>query len=270
MDGRDIRGIPTPRFKPPDIPAKSVAVVVLVVVLLLAGFSGFYTIEPEEVGVVLRFGKYVRTRNRGCTSSSPGPIETMIKVPVQRQLKEEFGFRTVRAGVQSQYADAGLRRTSRNMLTGDLNAAVVEWVVQYRIVDPYKYLFQVRNVERDLPRHERGGHAQGRRRPHRQRGADRRPRRGGPGGRSTGLQELCDQYETGIKVEQVVLQDVNPPDPVQALVQRGQRGPAGEGEAHQPGPVRVQPGDPQGPGRGPADHPGGRGLRPGPGQPRPG
>jgi membrane protease subunit HflK len=133
-------------------------------------------------------------------------------VPIQRQLKEEFGFRTLRAGVNSQYTTKGYGGEA-NMLTGDLNAAVVEWVVQYRIVDPYKYLFQVRNVEdtfRDMSEAVM-----------RRIVGDRTVNEVLTVGRAevalevqSGLQVLCEQYETGIKVDQVVLQDVNPPDPV--------------------------------------------------------
>ena len=71
-------------------------------------------------------------------------LEKMYRVPVERQQKEEFGFRTVSAGVQSQFTKAGTTDESL-MLTGDLNLADVEWVVQYRIDDPYSYLFKVRN-----------------------------------------------------------------------------------------------------------------------------
>jgi membrane protease subunit HflK len=136
----------------------------------------------------------------------------VTKVPIQRQLKQEFGFRTVRADVRSQYTEKGLSGES-NMLTGDLNAAVVAWVVQYRIVEPYKYLFRVRNVEntfRDMSEAVM-----------RRVVGDRTVNEVLTIGRQEvadhvlqQLQELCDQYDTGIKVEQVVLQDVNPPDPV--------------------------------------------------------
>ena len=212
MDGRDIRGIPVPKFKPPDIPVKNLAVVVLVVVVLLAGFSIVFTIEPEEVGVVLAFGKYSRTAEPGLRMKWPWPIETKIKVPVQRQLKEEFGFRTDRAGVRTSYAAGGFESESL-MLTGDLNVAVVEWTTQYRVNDPYKYLFKVRNVTETF------------------RDMNEAVIRNVVGDRSVNevltigrqeiateveqrLQELCDQYDTGIRVEQIVLQDVNPPDKV--------------------------------------------------------
>jgi membrane protease subunit HflK len=212
MDGRDIRGIPTPKFKPPDIPVKNLAVVVLVVAVLLAGFSIFFTIEPEEVGVVLAFGKYVRTVEPGLRMKWPWPIEAKVKVPVQRQLKQEFGFRTERAGVRTSYSPRDFDPESL-MLTGDLNVAMVEWTTQYRVNDPYKYLFKVRNVTETF------------------RDMNEAVIRNVVGDRSVNevltigrqeiateveqrLQELCDQYDTGIRVEQIVLQDVNPPDKV--------------------------------------------------------
>jgi membrane protease subunit HflK len=193
-------------------PFKLIRFVVIGIVLIVFLASTFYTVDPEELGVVLRLGKYVRSTSPGLHVKLPFGIERVIKVPVQRQLKEEFGFRTVRAGVRSQYTSKGYTGES-NMLTGDLNAAVVEWVVQYRIVDPYKYLFRVRNVEntfRDMSEAVM-----------RRVVGDRTVNEVLTVGRQEiadlvlqELQSLADQYETGIKVEQVVLQDVNPPDPV--------------------------------------------------------
>ncbi|NIM65315.1 MAG: FtsH protease activity modulator HflK [Candidatus Latescibacteria bacterium] len=181
-------------------------------ILLLLIISSVYTVGPEEIGVVLRLGKFQRSTEPGLHFKFPFGIERVTKVPIQRQLKEEFGFQTVSAGVRSQYTTRG-REAESLMLTGDLNAAVVEWVVQYRIVDAYKYLFRVRNVRitfRDMSEavvREVVG--------------DRTVNEVLTIGRqevadlvSQVLQDLCDQYETGIKVEQVVLQDVNPPDPV--------------------------------------------------------
>ncbi|RKZ18635.1 FtsH protease activity modulator HflK [bacterium] len=189
-----------------------VRIIVLAVVALIVVTTSFYTIDPEETGMVLRFGEYVRATDPGLHFKIPFGVEKVIKVPIQRQLKEEFGFRTLRAGVNSQYTTKGYSGES-NMLTGDLNAAVVEWVVQFRIVDPYKYLFQVRNVNetfRDMSEAIM-----------RKVVGDRTVNEVLTVGRAevalqvqNDLQDLCNQYETGIKVEQVVLQDVNPPDPV--------------------------------------------------------
>jgi membrane protease subunit HflK len=70
-------------------------------------------------------------------------VEAVIKVPVQRQLKQELGFRTVQAGIRSQFSEPGQYKDESIMLTGDLNVAVVEWIVQYRVSDPYRFLFKV-------------------------------------------------------------------------------------------------------------------------------
>ena len=201
-----------PNFKLPSFKSGRVRNLLLAVVAAAVLLSGFYTVDPEESGLVLRFGKYVRATDPGLHFKLPLGIETVRKVPIQRQLKEEFGFRTVRAGVQTEYSTKTFLEES-SMLTGDLNAALVEWVVQYRIVDPYKYLFQVRNVQetfRDMSEAVT-----------RRVVGDRTVNEVLTVGRAevatqiqVELQELCNQYETGISVDQVVLQDINPPDPV--------------------------------------------------------
>jgi modulator of FtsH protease HflK len=201
------------QIKIPKIQMKGVRPLALIglVVILLA--TSFYTIGPEEKGIVMRFGEVVRITDPGLHFKLPFGIEKQRKVPVQRQLKEEFGFRTTRAGVKTQYAAKGRYQGESLMLTGDLNTAVVEWVVQYRIDDPYKYLFKVREVTSTF------------------RGMTEAVVREVVGDRTVNevltigrsevaaevelnLQVLCDQYDTGIKVDQVVLQDVNPPDAV--------------------------------------------------------
>src|SRR5207247_2341604 len=104
---------------------------------------GYYQVDPNEVGIVQRFGAYVRTTSPGPHFKLPFGLETVTKVPVQRQLKMEFGFRTLRADVQSTFE---ARTDEALMLTGDLNVAVVEWIVQFRVKDPGAYLFHVREV----------------------------------------------------------------------------------------------------------------------------
>lgn len=202
--------VSVPRFRPPRprVLANLLGAFLAVAVLM----SGFYTVDPEEAGLVLRFGKFVRTSEPGLHFKLPLGIERVRKVPIQRQLKEEFGFRTVRAGIQTEYSTQSYVQES-SMLTGDLNAALVEWVVQYRIVDPYKYLFQVRSVQdtfRDMSEAVT-----------RRVVGDRTVNEVLTVGRAevaaqiqVELQELCNQYDTGISVDQVVLQDINPPDPV--------------------------------------------------------
>ncbi len=179
---------------------------------LLALLGSFYTVDPEEIGVVLRFGRFVRTADPGLNFRLPLGIERVTKVPVERQHKEEFGFRTKEPGVRTVYETEGFEGESI-MLTGDLNIADVEWVVQYRIVDPIKYLFRVRSVRNTLRDMSEAVM--------REVVGDRTVNEVLTIGRQevatlveTKLQALCEEYETGIKVEQVVLQNVTPPDPV--------------------------------------------------------
>ena len=211
MDKRNVFDFDMREFRPPRISGRLAATVVLGLILLITLFGCFYQVEPEEVGIVLRFGKYVRTTEPGLHLKVPF-IEDVQKVPVQRQLKQEFGFRTAQAGVRTRYSDESFVGESV-MLTGDLNVAVVEWIVQYRVSDPFKFLFRVRNVEETFRNMTEATM--------RQVVGDRTVTEVLTVGRQEIevsvqqlLQELCDQYETGITIDQVVLQDVNPPDPV--------------------------------------------------------
>lgn len=203
----DLREIKVPRP-----PARALGLIVALLLLIAVALSSFYTVGPEENGVVLRFGSFVRTTEPGLQFKLPLGIERVYKIPIQRQLKEEFGFQTMSAGVRSEYSNQG-RREESHMLTGDLNAAVVEWVVQFRIVNSYNYLFRVRNVRETFRSMTEAIM--------REVVGDRTVNEVLTVGRQeiatlveVKLQALCDQYELGVKVDQVVLQDVNPPDPV--------------------------------------------------------
>jgi membrane protease subunit HflK len=199
-----------PDFRLPNINLPGAGGVLLLLLLLLGLWNAFFTVEPEEVGVVLTFGKYSHQVDPGLRFKLPYPVQTVIKVPVQRQLKEEFGFRTQTVGVRSTFTNS---KDEAQMLTGDLNVVIVEWTTQFRVSDPYKFLFKVRNLQETF------------------RDMNQAVMRAVVGDRSVTevltigrqeiasevevrLQELCDQYETGLKIEQVVLQDVNPPDEV--------------------------------------------------------
>ena len=200
------------QIKMPNVSPNLIKYGVIGIFVLIFIFSAFFTISPEEVGVILRFGKFSHIAEPGLNFKLPLGIDNLYKVSVQRQLKEEFGFRTEAVGVRSRYSKASFLDESL-MLTGDLNAAEVEWIVQYRISDPYKFLFKVRStlltframteaVVREIV-------------------GDRTVNEVLTIGRQeisvsiqAKLQELCNQYDTGIKVDQVVLQDVNPPDRV--------------------------------------------------------
>jgi len=128
-------------------------ILIAVVILIIILSSSFFTIGVDEVGIIQRFGRYVRTTSPGLSFKLPRGIEKLTKVKVRLVYKEEFGLRTIRAGVRTQYARSSAYLDESLMLTGDLNVAVVPWIVQYRIKDPYKYLFKVRDVKsilRDL------------------------------------------------------------------------------------------------------------------------
>ena len=194
--------------------------IVLVLLAVVVLISTYYQVNADSVAVVQRFGRYVRTTDPGPHLKIP-LIETVTLVPVQRQLKAEFGFRTALAGVRSQFEVNDETRTESVMLTGDLNVAVVEWIVQYKVKDPFDYLFKVRNLDAPTRRAE----------PTTFRDMNEAVMREIVGDHSVAevltvgreqiqvdaknlLQQLCDRYETGLEVLQVVLQDVNPPDTV--------------------------------------------------------
>jgi len=208
----DIPIVDFKRVNVPRIPRGVATLAVVGLAVLLVGFNALYQIQPEEVGVVLRFGRFVRTTEPGLRAKFPF-AEEVLKVPVQRQLKQEFGFRTIDAGIRTQYASERQFAGEAVMLTGDLNVAVVEWIVQYRVADPYLFLFKVRNLEDTF------------------RAMNEAVMREVVGDRTVTevltvgrqeiesrveerLQGLANQYEMGITIDQVVLQDVNPPDPV--------------------------------------------------------
>jgi membrane protease subunit HflK len=122
---------------------------VLAVLLGLGFLTAFYRVDASDEGVVLRFGEHVRSAPPGLHWKWPWPIEEVHQVPVRRVQVLEFGFKTERAGRDTQYAAPGPEQLNvSEMLTGDLNLANVEWVVQYRVNDPVAYLFNLGDVDR--------------------------------------------------------------------------------------------------------------------------
>ena len=191
--------------------------VVIVIVLCFAAYTSVFTVDPEEKAVVLKFGKEDRIVGQGLHFKLPFFMEQEYKVPVQRQLKLEFGFRTAGNETRQQYAQTqysgGNYAAESLMLTGDLNVASIEWVTQYKIADPVKYLFKVRNVDQTF------------------RDMNEAVMREIIGDRTINevltigrgeiqnlamekLSALCKEYTLGIVVSQVILQDVSPPEPV--------------------------------------------------------
>ena len=197
----------------PKIPAKAIKAAILVLAAVVLLWGSFYQVAPEEIGVILRFGQFVRTTDPGLHAKLPLGIERVMRVPVQRQLKLEFGFRTVRPGIDSQYVTNADTKAEALMLTGDLNVVDAEWIVQYKIRDPFKFLFKMREAEstfRDMTeavvRRVVGDNS-----------VDEVITVGR--GRIADdakvlLQSLCDAYEIGIEVNQLIFQDVNPPETV--------------------------------------------------------
>ncbi|MBI4650690.1 FtsH protease activity modulator HflK [Candidatus Desantisbacteria bacterium] len=173
--------------------------------------STFYTIAPEELGVVLRLGKYSHITSPGLHFKIPFGIDNVYKVKTEMVYKQEFGFRTIESGVHTEYERTGYDDESL-MLTGDLNVIDLEFVVQYRIKDPLQYLFKVADVEkaiRDVSeaviRKITGNKTFDGILINRVEVADAAQQE---------LQKILDLYETGIKIITIKLQDVNPPDPV--------------------------------------------------------
>jgi len=204
---------PQMEIKLPKINTAVIKIIIAVVVVLILLMGSFYQISPEEMGVILRFGKFVRTTGPGLHLKLPLQIEKLTKVPVQRQLKMEFGFRTARPGIRTEYRTTPEAVREAVMLTGDLNVVVCEWIVQYKIKDAYNYLFKIRDVDSTF------------------RYMNEAVVRKVVGDNSVDevitvgrarialeakeqLQQLCDLYEIGIEVNQLIFQDVNPPDPV--------------------------------------------------------
>ncbi|MEN8129029.1 MAG: FtsH protease activity modulator HflK [Pseudomonadota bacterium] len=188
--------------------------IVLAVLLLvgLGAWTAYYTVPSDSVAVVQRFGKYLKNVEPGLHFKLPLGIDMATIVPVKRQLKQEFGFTTPGASNPYQTPRDGRRETE--MVTGDLNAALVEWVVQYRISDPVKFLFEVREPSETL------------------RYVSESVMREVVGDRTVDevitigrqeietealakMQTLSSKYVMGISIDQVQLKNINPPQPVQ-------------------------------------------------------
>lgn len=134
------------------LPKGGGAIVYLPVLLIVlwAVFSSFYTVQPEQQAVVKRFGAVVNITDPGLHFKLPFGIDRVQRVASARVLKQEFGFRSVgQVNNRTSYSDSDFTSESL-MLTGDLNVIDVEWVVQYRIQDPIKYLYQLREPDLTL------------------------------------------------------------------------------------------------------------------------
>lgn len=184
----------------------------LFLLVLIGIWTSFFTIPAESEGIVLRFGEYIKKVPPGLHSKLPFGIDSVIAVPTQRQQKLEFGFSTSGSTNPDQTGADPLKEKS--MVTGDLNSALVEWIVQYRITDPEHYLFAVREpgqTLRDLSEatmREVVG----------DRTVDEIITIGRQEIEDTALnrmRELAKRYHLGVSINQVQLKNVNPPEPVQ-------------------------------------------------------
>jgi membrane protease subunit HflK len=192
-----------------------VVIVIAVVVALILLWTVWFTVQPEETGIVQRFGKVVRTAGPGLHFKLPYGIETIRTVPTARVLKEEFGFRTRATvpGQRTQYADNKAYKAESLMLTGDLNVIDVQWIIQYRIEDPVRFLFHVRDTPKTI------------------RDMTESVMRRVVGNRlgsdvltvgrvevsteaKAEIQKILTDYGTGVRLVTVELQDVTPPDAV--------------------------------------------------------
>jgi membrane protease subunit HflK len=199
----------------PSISAKLIRTLLLGLLGAVVAWTAFYTVPAESEGVVLRFGRFDHVVPSGLHFKVPLGVDDVIVVPVKRQLKQEFGFGSPGASNPWQSSPENEWIEEKAMVTGDLNVALVEWVVQYRIERADHYLFNVRRADATL------------------RDASENVMREVIGDRTVdevitvGRQEIEDEalqklqaltrsYAMGIKIDQVQLKNVNPPEKVQA------------------------------------------------------
>jgi membrane protease subunit HflK len=193
---------------------KGIASLVIIAVLVGLGLSSYYTVQPEETGVVTRFGRYVRSTEPGLHFKIPLGVEQVEIVKTRRILTEEFGFRTANTSAYSaRYDERGFANESL-MLSGDLNVIDVKWIVQYQIRDPERWLFKVRDGQSII------------------RDFSEAVMRNIVGNSYSDavltiqrmdiailaqkeLQKLLDSYKSGVQLVAIKLQDVTPPGPVQ-------------------------------------------------------
>ena len=197
---------------PPNIWSGLLKVIAVIGVLFLVNvvYSSFYTIQPGERGVVLRFGKFNKLGSPGLNFKVP-LIDQVIKVDVDAVRKQEFGFRTRIAGQKSVFANKGYDVESL-MLTGDKNVIDVEWIVQYKIQDPFNFIYKVKNVDQAV----RDVSEVAIRRVVGNQNFDYvlSNREILEASTARELQATLNKYNSGVKIVAVKLQDVNPPERV--------------------------------------------------------
>ncbi|MEE3079208.1 MAG: FtsH protease activity modulator HflK [Bdellovibrionota bacterium] len=192
---------------------KSILPVVALILVAIGVYTLFYTVEPDEEAVVIRLGRYIKTEDPGLQFKMPFGVDRVIKFRYKIVLQEEFGFRTTDTSSRITRYAKKTYGTESLMLTGDLNVADVEWAVQYKISDPFKYIFQtseptqnVRDVSESIMRRVVG---------------DRSVTDVLTVGKveieseaKRLMQDVLNKYDMGILIVSVKLQDVNPPSVV--------------------------------------------------------
>lgn len=201
-----------------DIPwgsiKKFIPPLLIIIFVIITGYTAFYTVKANEEAVILRFGRYVETVGPGLHTKVPYGIDKVLKGEVKRIYNEEFGFRTEQHGLSNrvgyQYPDI---KEEKLMLTGDLNCAEVHWVIRYKIKALEDYFFNVKNVQEII------------------RGVSQAVMRTLIGDRSIDevltigrteieqkakedIQRILDNYHCGIDIQAVLLKGVDPPEPV--------------------------------------------------------
>jgi modulator of FtsH protease HflK len=208
-----MKNVTPQQWEMPHIDLRWVWRAVGAILVIWAIFSGFSTVPADSVGVIVRFGGYSHTVPPGLRFKIPLGVDILKLVAVERQQKLEFGFSTM--GATNRYQPPQEPDLEKSMVTGDLNMALVEWVVQYRIDDAKAFLFHVRDPEETL------------------RDASESVLREVVGDRTVDevltigrqeiesealirLKQLSTRYGLGLAIMQVQLKNVNPPRNVQA------------------------------------------------------
>jgi membrane protease subunit HflK len=215
MDWKDVRGpddiINAGKKKIGEF-GKFLPFIALIFVAMVGLKGAIYSVGPDEVGIIQRFGKFTRLSSPGLHAKIPFGIEKVTPIKVEKIFKEEFGFRTLTPGVNTQYSTKHYIEESL-MLTGDLNILDVRWIVQLKIKDPIKLLFAVRNpidtirdVSEVVMRRIVGDYSVDEVLTTKREEIDHLAQ--------IEMQKILDNYQTGIQIVTVKLLDVNPPENV--------------------------------------------------------
>ena len=207
------RNFQAPQWNLPQFNFRWLWRAIIALIILWVLLSCYSSVPADSVGVLLRFGKFQEIVQPGLVFKLPMGIDQVVLVEIQQQKKVEFGFTT--PGATNPDQPPREPEAEQSMVTGDLNMALVECVVQYRIDDPKQYLFHVHSPGQTL------------------RDASESAMREVVGDRTVDevltigrqeienetlnrLKDLSQRYGLGISVTQVQLKDVHPPRNVQS------------------------------------------------------